>query len=182
MNRTAPKGRDFYQTPEIAIDAFLNAMNGIEKYSSILDPCCGNKPIGKMLRKNGYKNITEFDLETGVNFLEYSAKDLFDCLLMNPPYSLKEKFITKALTVSNDVFVFLPMQVVNYNRFNRNFIQNRNYQGRWLITPKMHLTEDYHELPSIPSGGYWSYAWFWFSRFERSISQSFEDYIDIPTL
>lgn len=89
---------DFYSTPSIAVDKLLE----VEKFGSIiLEPCCGNGAISKVLEKNDYYVISK-DLydwgygSTGIDFLEDQIIDV-NAVITNPPFKLSVEFTKKSL-------------------------------------------------------------------------------------
>lgn len=89
---------DYYATPPIATQALL----GVEDFDRrILEPCCGEGHISKVLESQGHR-VFSYDLvdrgygEGGKNFLQ-RTKPFKGDIITNPPYSLALPFINKAL-------------------------------------------------------------------------------------
>ncbi len=182
--RTNGINKDFFQTPEICVQALYNKID-IFGNQRILDPCCGQKPIGNALRKNEKQDIDEFDISIdGYDFLsEYKSNDgrcLYDTIIANPPYSKKDKFIKQALNIARDVYMILPMQVCNYNSFHRNFLNIPEYYGRILMTPKFFMSQNY-QVGLMERGGISAYAWFHWSR-EIKPGYAYEKYVDLDEI
>lgn len=115
---------DFYETPHCLTRELLKAYDEkcggrIFKYSvhkPILDPCCGKKAIGNVLREE--KIISDFydvriiekDLVYGDDFLEKEEngeyKDLthYETIIMNPPFKIFNEFVKKAKLQSDYVY------------------------------------------------------------------------------
>ena len=165
---------DFYITPFPCIRALLDKIE-LSPYARILDPCSGTGVIGKVLREYGFVNYKEYDIVEGRSFYEESG--MYDVIIANPPYSEKNKFIDKALTVAKDVYMILPMNVVNYNIFHRNYLNWNEYQGRYLMAPKFFMTQDETENPK--RGGISSYAWFHWSKKNNNNNCSYECYMEL---
>lgn len=96
-----PKG-DFYATPKEAVTPLLDR----EKFgNSVLEPCCGNGAISKILEQYKYKVISK-DLydwgygETGKDFLKEPIIDV-DAIVTNPPFKLSVEFTERALKCTN---------------------------------------------------------------------------------
>lgn len=97
-----PKG-DFYATPEPAILALLSNESFGEH---VLEPCCGNGAISRVLIEHKH-NVISRDLhdwgygETGRDFL---ADDItpVDAVITNPPFNLSLEFTLKALDCTKD--------------------------------------------------------------------------------
>lgn len=92
-----PKG-DFYATPKEAVFPLLEK----EQFGNlILEPCCGNGAIAKILVEKGFSVISR-DLydwgygEINKDFLLEPIIDV-DAVITNPPFSLSLEFTYKAL-------------------------------------------------------------------------------------
>jgi hypothetical protein len=96
------QGRDLFQTPNYAIDLLIPY---IPKHVNRVWECAyGNGKISSFLRKHGYI-VYETDLNSkllsnNINFL--TQTDLLfnpknNCIITNPPFSLKRKFYEKCL-------------------------------------------------------------------------------------
>lgn len=62
------------------------------KISNNVDVCEIDTNLSKYLFENGYQVV-------GKDFLEFSPKNTYDVIVMNPPYSVAEKHILKAIEV-----------------------------------------------------------------------------------
>lgn len=92
-----PKG-DFYATPEIAVTSLLSR----EKFGqTILEPCCGNGAVAKVIEAAGHKVVAR-DLydwgygETGRDFIVDPVEPV-DGVITNPPFNLSMEFTKRAL-------------------------------------------------------------------------------------
>lgn len=107
---------DFYATNPETLKMFLyefwkdNAFEGDE----ILEPACGQGHISKTLKELLPNfNITSTDLidrgygVSGIDFLTYDYKKMFDVVITNPPFSLAKEFIEKGLKISNKHVIML---------------------------------------------------------------------------
>lgn len=114
---TQRKESDFYTTPPDAVQALLrNYEIAKTRTSRILEPSAGNGIIIEELRKFGYTNyihaieIREEEkenlkhvadtVEIG-NFFNANPGIKYDTIIGNPPYSLAQEFIDKALSLLN---------------------------------------------------------------------------------
>lgn len=179
--------KDFYQTPYLATEALLKSYSFIHEAKTILDPCEGAGAITKILKKYdiNYKGIDKYpQLESTqeIDFLRSEMRQHIDVIISNPPYSLKNEFIDDALNSAEEVFFILPMQVVNYNYFHRNYLNRKEYRGRLLMTPKFFMTQDVNEDYSLVKGGVSAYAWFHWSKNKTIENHSYETYIDLDIL
>ena len=111
---------DYYATHPIAI----NLLCELEEFSNeILEPCCGEGHISKVLESKGYV-VESMDLidrgygKGGVNFLEYNEivdKDI----ITNPPYSLAQDFVEHAMdiiTEGHKIAMFLKLTFLESSR------------------------------------------------------------------
>ena len=106
--------RDFYATPPKAVEMLLD----MEKFShSILEPCCGLGHISRVLVAHGHE-VDNRDIEDrgfgrgGMDFLATDERDLDADIITNPPYSLAQEFVEKALDVvgaGHKVAMFLKL-------------------------------------------------------------------------
>jgi len=155
--------KDYYQTPPECTRALINNllyMTQGNKFKEILDPCCGTGAIINELKDSGY-NVIGYDLNFGENRKSFfDDHKQYDLIIMNQPYSLKYKFLDHAFKISKQVICILPMQIVNYNMFHKQYLTIPEYQGRLLLTPKIMM----HEGREIKRGGVSSYAWFSWNR------------------
>lgn len=96
---------DFYQTPSCMTEELLHSTDfPLDRDVRILDPCCGRHAIGNVLRKHGYRNITECDLMYGEDFLEGDDGKIYDVVIMNPPFKLFDAFVEKAKRIADEVW------------------------------------------------------------------------------
>lgn len=102
---------DYYPTPEMAIWPFLEKE---EFVGTIWECACGDGAISRCLLKK-YDQVISTDLIwrgykgsiSGVNFLQTNLR--IDNIVTNPPYSLKDQFVEKALQlVRNKAAMLLP--------------------------------------------------------------------------
>ena len=112
-SETERETNDYYATPPVATEMLC----GLETFSkNILEPCCGEGHISKVLQKHGY-NVESFDLidrgfgQGGIDFLQYDEvvdKDI----ITNPPYSEAAEFVEHAMDIITDghkVAMFLKL-------------------------------------------------------------------------
>lgn len=115
---------DFYETPYACTEVLIPTLAGVDRESIILDPCCGNKRIGDVLRKYGFHNIIERDIMGGYDFLdEMIKKKFYDIVIMNPPFKLFDEFVNQAKYISNYTIVIGKLDYF--------CCHNRNVNGLW---------------------------------------------------
>ncbi len=165
---------DLYRTPYECIECLRQFLNPI-KNISILDPCDGDGRIRNALRSQT-RSVVGFDLYpnhgVSVDFLKHNKH--YNLIVGNPPFSLKNEFIRHSIEYSNYTIFLLPVSVVSYNIFHREFLNRPEYVGRILMTPKLFLNEGGTWKP----GGTDSYAWFIWSK-HNNTKESWERYFDL---
>lgn len=112
-SETERETNDYYSTPPIATKLLL----GLETFSTdILEPCCGQGHISKVLEAHGY-NVESFDLidrgygTGGVDFLQYNETVDKD-IITNPPYVQAAEFVEHAMDIitnGHKVAMFLKL-------------------------------------------------------------------------
>ncbi|EKO3479776.1 hypothetical protein ACQZMW_003291 [Vibrio fluvialis] len=94
---------DLYTTPHFATAALLKR----EKFfGSIRDAGCGKGDISQVLKMTGHEEIESIDLydwgygKTGIDYLGMTEEA--DNTIINPPFTLLNEFIMKAIETSRD--------------------------------------------------------------------------------
>jgi len=114
-----------FQTPPEAINPLLPYL---KKEWTIWECACGKGNLSKRLEELGFKTIAT-DISSGYNFLEWQPKlstttclylegstymynsSTFDCIITNPPYSLKEKFLERCYQLRKPFALLLPLTI-----------------------------------------------------------------------
>ncbi len=146
MSRGTP---DDFQTPGKALDPLLPFIHSDWK---IWEPACGKGNLVRYLEEKAFKVIGT-DLNTGQNFLLDEPPE-FDCIITNPPYSLKEKFLEKCYLLDKPFALLLPLTALEseyrqkmYRKFGLQII---------LFNKRVNF-----ETPSGKGSGTWfATAWF----------------------
>ena len=108
------QSEDYYATDPKAVTLLL----GLEKFKGpILEPCCGEGHISKVLLENGFK-VDSFDIvDRGFgkvqDFLSDEVSSWKGDIITNPPYKLANEFLNKALQIvpkGRKVAMFLKVQ------------------------------------------------------------------------
>ena len=93
-----------FQTPAYALEPLLGYLNP----SWVIWECaCGNGNLVRELERLGYLVIGS-DILTGRDFLQSNPKN-FDCIITNPPYSLKQQFLERAYSLGKPFAFLLPL-------------------------------------------------------------------------
>jgi len=84
-----------YMTPEI-IANFMVSIADLNKTLKILEPCSGQGVFLDALKKQGYKNITAYEIDGRLvkpeddvkiaSFVSAPIKENYDLIIGNPPY------------------------------------------------------------------------------------------------
>ena len=102
-----PKGvgapDDFY-TPDNALYPLLPYIN---KDYRIWESASGTGNIINFFRKNGF-DIFGTDIKEGQDFLTSNRND-FDCIVTNPPFSIKDKWLEKCYLYGKPFALLLPL-------------------------------------------------------------------------
>ncbi len=98
------KSADDFQTPEKALKPLLPYL---KKDLTIWECAEGMGNLTKGLRKLEYKVIGT-DIIKGYDFLEYEPEK-YDCIITNPPFSLKQKFLERAYHLKKPFAFLLPL-------------------------------------------------------------------------
>jgi hypothetical protein len=94
---------DFY-TPDEAIAPLLPYL---KKEWNIWECASGTGNIVNYLMGGGF-NVFGTDIKTGEDFIT-SSRDDFDCIVTNPPYSLKDKWLEKCFYLKRPFALLLPL-------------------------------------------------------------------------
>src|SRR4051812_37815161 len=95
------EGPDFYPTPEWGTLALLNNETF---YGNILEPCCGDGSMSRVLKKTGLKVISSDLYERGYGFQKdiFDITETYDNIVTNPPYNVALEVILKSLSIRSE--------------------------------------------------------------------------------
>jgi hypothetical protein len=109
---TIRNANDFYPTPDWCIEEALWAFFSLERSfllsDFILDPSAGLRPYERALKKRGFENIFNFDINPAANpdvvtnFLAMNFQFKPRVIITNPPYNLAQEFVIKSLSQVQD--------------------------------------------------------------------------------
>ena len=167
--------KDFYATPFGATEAILNK---VKLQGSILEPACGEGHISKVLKlyyPNNEVISTDIvqrkdkfncDVVGGIDFLTHDFGRKFDNIITNPPFSLAQEFIKRALELSNDkVIMFAKIQLLEGNKRKKMF-ESSPLKYVYVFTKRVNPLRNGEELDE--NGKPWSstmcFAWFVFEH------------------
>ena len=162
--QSRPKG-DFYATPRVAIEGLLSK----EQFGhTILEPCCGNGAISKVLEEYGYEVISK-DLydwgfgEVGKDFLTEPVTNV-DAVVTNPPFNLSMEFTLRALECTKENKG--KVAILNRVQWLESVKRKKMFEGNplscvWVFSrriPRMHRYD--HKGPTTTS--VIAFAWYVF--------------------
>jgi len=110
--------RDDYQTPPMALSPLLPHL---KKNWTIWECAAGEGNLVKALRKQGYKVIST-DIHSGKDFLKYEPKE-YNCIVTNPPFSLKQEFLERAYCLGKPFAFLLPLTTLESEKRQKFFHQ-----------------------------------------------------------
>jgi hypothetical protein len=94
-----------FQTPFYGVIPILKY---IPKNWTIWECAAGNGNLVAGFRDREYKVIGS-DIHTGQDFLNYIPDEQFDCIITNPPYSLKQQFLQRAYELGKPFAFLVPL-------------------------------------------------------------------------
>jgi len=142
---------DMFMTPDNAINILLPY---IKKEWNIWECASGTGNIVKFLREREY-NIFGTDIKQGDDFLMSNRSD-FNCIITNPPFSLKDKWLEKCYSYGKPFALLLPITALE--GLKRTSLYKKN--GIQLIIPNRRIN---FMSPSGKGKGSWfATAWFTF--------------------
>lgn len=105
-------GRDQFQTPNYATDIIVPYLKERKFFApdynlETWEPAAG---LGKIVKRLAFWGLSVFgtDLLDGVNFLTDPAPQVVDCIVTNPPFSLKQEFYEMCLGYKVPFALLIP--------------------------------------------------------------------------
>lgn len=145
------KGRpDDYQTPESALIMLIPFLDR----NWVVGECASGK--GNLVR--GFKKMKFRVLGTDMkfDFIRNEIADDYDVIVTNPPYSIKEKFLSRCYELGKPFALLMPLTALESEKRQSLF---REY-GIQLIIPNRRIN---FETPSGESSSCW-FATAWFTK------------------
>ena len=141
--------KDDFQTPPDALDPLYKFL---KPHWTIWECAAGKGNLTRALKRKGFKVIST-DILSGDDFLKYKPKH-YDCIITNPPFSLKHEFLQRAYSLDKPFAFLLPLTTLESAK--RQFLF-RNY-GLELILFDHRIN---FETPNGKGQGSWfATAWF----------------------
>jgi len=154
VSKMPPKaaGRsDIFQTPAHAVRYVTRF---IPKNWKIWENACGEGQIVNTLKEDGYQ-VTGTDVLQGFDFLSpLMPAPEFDCILTNPPYSIKDKWLERCFEIGKPFALLLPITALG----EQNRVKLYGKHGIQVVLPPERIN---YGTPSGEGEGAWFYsAWF----------------------
>ena len=142
------KGRpDNYQTPKIAWE-YLKPY--IKKEWTVWECASGEGQLYTFIKEDGF---TVIGSDKEYDFLRQPTKDC-DCIITNPPYSLKDEFIERCYAINKPFALLMPLTALEGKRRQREFAEH----GVQMIIPPKRIN---FKTPSGQGRSAWfATAWF----------------------
>jgi len=138
-----------FQTPPLALRPLLGY---IKKSWTVWECACGRGNLAGELEKKGYR-VVSTDITGGYDFLSFEP-DYYDCIITNPPYSLKQEFLKRAYDLGRPFAFLLPLTTFETAKRQRLFKEH----GVEVIFLDRRIN---FETPSGEGSGSWfAVAWF----------------------
>lgn len=149
-------GPDFYPTPAWGTLALL-------KYETfegnILEPCCGEGDMSRVLEAQGY-DVTSSDLyDRGYGKQQdfFEVMDTYDNVVTNPPFNIAEDILEHALKITNNKVCLLVRTAFLESRGRYNKFYKSNPPARvWVFSERLSMYPKGYE---VKGGGTTSYSW-----------------------
>jgi hypothetical protein len=106
LNRK-PGGMDNCQTPFYAIEPLINYLDPTWVY---WDCACGEGNLVNAMVSNGFRAFGT-DILSGNDFFTTNAS-AYDCIITNPPFSLKYHFLKRCYELKKPFILLMPVEVL----------------------------------------------------------------------
>jgi len=145
---------DDYQTPPIALKPLLKYL---DKNWLIWECACGNGNIVDVLKENKF-NVIGTDIKNNVDFLNDDDEEIkyFDCIVTNPPYSLKDDFLKKCYELGKPFALLLPITALEGK--SRQDLYKKYGLELILMDKRINFLDEENKMKK--HGSYFSSAWF----------------------
>ena len=168
---TEREQHDYYATPPIATEMLCD----IESFSqNILEPCCGEGHIARVLTSRGY-NVQATDLinrgfgQGGIDFLQYNETVDKD-IITNPPYSMAREFVEHAMDIvtnGHKVVMFLKLSFLE-GQERRKLFEKYPPKTVWVSSSRLGCAKNGEfktdKKGNLKADSAVAYAWFVFEK------------------
>lgn len=146
LHRTAP---DDFQTPP---EALLPLLPYVQQDWLIWECAEGSGYLSQALRRYGF-DVIGSDILTNQDFLTWQP-DNFDCIITNPPYSIKHKFLVRCYQLGKPFALLLPLTTLETRTRQKLFQEH----GIEIILFDKRI--NFHQPTGAESKAWFATAWF----------------------
>ena len=114
-----PRGFDACQTPSYAIDPLIPYL---PVRWTIWEPACGEGHLVDAFADAG-RVVVASDIIQGCNFFEHEP-ETWDCLITNPPYSIKYPWLERCYALGRPFALLLPVETLGAQRAQALFVEH----------------------------------------------------------
>lgn len=186
-NHKEREALDYYSTPIQEVENILETIKLPLMNKTILEPCCGGlhmvKGINNYLQENNIKaNILARDIkdrggeiisnnikiEYGDDFFDdnYPINEQIDYIIMNPPYSVIEPFLIRALEIPSEGLLMLArLQVLEGKKRYENIFLNNPPSDVYVYIDRISC---YKNGIITTNNNAQAYAWFYWNLKDNS--------------
>ena len=102
------RSSDDFQTPPKALEPLIPFLN---PNWTIWECACGKENLKEGLEKKGFEVIaTDIIYDKEYDFLNWTPEyNEFDCIITNPPFSLKQEFLQRCYEIGKPFALLLPL-------------------------------------------------------------------------
>lgn len=100
---------DACQTPPYALDPLLPYL---PRPWTVWEPAAGEGLLVEGLYDAGFEQVVESDVITGQDFFAYEPPGPWDCIVTNPPYSLKYPWLERCYALGRPFALLLPVETL----------------------------------------------------------------------
>jgi hypothetical protein len=108
LNRK-PGPMDNCQTPGYALDPL---MHYIQRHWAVWEPAFGEGYLVKGLNDRGIEHFIMSDISESLDFFTYEPQLPWDCIITNPPYSMKVQWLERCYSFQKPFALLLPVETL----------------------------------------------------------------------
>lgn len=148
---------DEYLTPRYVVEPIVKYLKA-KNFETIWCPFdLEHSLYVRILKENGFK-VIHTHIKNGGNFFEIDTKSIkFDCIVSNPPFSLKDEILEKLYEIGKPFAVLLPQNALQSIKRTDLFIKNGL---EYLGFDKRACFYTNNELEEIKFGNHFASAYF----------------------
>jgi len=142
-------GSDDFQTPK---EALFPLIPYLKKEWIIWECACGTGNLVNGLKEFGFEVIGT-DIKIGYDFLKWQPEN-YDCIITNPPYSLKQEFLKRCYQLKKPFALLLPLTTFETPKRQSFF---KKYGVQVIFFDKR---INFYTPSGVGSGSWFASAWF----------------------